>query len=165
MKPLSLTHTPVYVYLQGSANLKFPSPPATTDNQQTADMYKAKPIIEVSISASTAVQLPLSYIQHLFRVPEKRPPMVISSTFTVLVLAPLGILLVLVSILFGAHQSVLLCVVSLYSGLFWEPTSQTLVLVVFGQLCSTWGLAVSEVVYANWAVVVCVGVGGWYIIH
>ena len=33
----------------------------------------------------------------MFREPEKRPPLVVSSTFTVLVLAPLGILLILVS--------------------------------------------------------------------
>ncbi|XP_064383244.1 dolichyl-diphosphooligosaccharide--protein glycosyltransferase subunit 2-like [Halichondria panicea] len=71
----------------GSVGLKFPSPLATTDGQQTAEIYKAKPAIE-----------------HLFRLPEKRPPLVVSSTFTILVLAPLGVLLILWAIL-GANIS------------------------------------------------------------
>lgn len=36
-------------------------------------------------------------LQHLFREPEKRPPTVVSNTFTALVLSPLLLLLILVS--------------------------------------------------------------------
>lgn len=36
-------------------------------------------------------------LQHLFREPEKRPPTVVSNTFTALILSPLLLLLILVS--------------------------------------------------------------------
>jgi len=41
-------------------------------------------------------------IQHLFRVPEKRPPKVISTTFTALVLVPFVVMLIVVGFL--SHQ-------------------------------------------------------------
>lgn len=36
-------------------------------------------------------------LQHLFREPEKKPPIAVSNTFTALVLAPLLLLIILVS--------------------------------------------------------------------
>lgn len=61
----------------GTVNLAFPG--KSTDSAQEEDYtYKPKPPIE-----------------HMFRPDEKLPPKVISSTFTVLVLSPLAILLVL----------------------------------------------------------------------
>jgi oligosaccharyltransferase complex subunit delta (ribophorin II) len=61
----------------GSVTLQFAG--STTDTGDEEDYtYRAKP-----------------EIQHMFRPDEKRPPKVISSTFTVLVLSPLALLLVL----------------------------------------------------------------------
>lgn len=37
------------------------------------------------------------FVQHLFREPEKKPPTVVSNTFTALVLSPLLLLLILVT--------------------------------------------------------------------
>ena len=50
-----------------------------------------------SLFQPTQVPSPLVCLQHLFREPEKRPPAVVSTVFTGLVLAPLGLLLVVVS--------------------------------------------------------------------
>lgn len=59
----------------GEVSLTFPAVPATTT--ATASAYKALPVIE-----------------HKFRVPEKRPPVSVSSLFTGLVAAPAGLLLI-----------------------------------------------------------------------
>jgi len=58
----------------GSVTLSFSGEPKKTKRQER--LTKAQPIIE-----------------HLFRVPEKRPPKVVSTAFTVLVLSPLLIML------------------------------------------------------------------------
>jgi oligosaccharyltransferase complex subunit delta (ribophorin II) len=60
----------------GTVNLVFPG--ATVESAHEDYTYKPKP-----------------EIQHMFRPDEKHPPKIISSTFTVLVLSPLAILLVL----------------------------------------------------------------------
>ena len=44
--------------------------------------------------------LPLPEIKHTFRVPDSTPPFIVSLVFTVLSLAPLGLLVVLVCFLF-----------------------------------------------------------------
>lgn len=42
---------------------------------------------------------PVVFFQHMFREPEKRPPAVVSTVFTVLVLSPVLILVLLVSLI------------------------------------------------------------------
>jgi len=68
----------------GSVQLKFPTTP------------REKPVDNTYI--------PKPEIEHQFRTPDKRPPKAVSSTFTVLVLAPLGLLLLL-WLLLGANIS------------------------------------------------------------
>ena len=66
-------------------------------------------------------------LQHTFREPEKRPPVVISTTFTVLALLPLALLFLLVSQSTN-HQSWDHIILSsfLFSGSFWVPIFLTL---------------------------------------
>jgi oligosaccharyltransferase complex subunit delta (ribophorin II) len=58
-------------------------------NLKFAEQDKPKP------SGKAVIYKPLPEIKHLFREPEKRPPGVVSDTFTILALVPLAVLLIL----------------------------------------------------------------------
>ena len=51
----------------------------------------------------SSLKSPLFFLQHLFREPEKKPPTVVSNTFTALILSPFLLLLILV--MFHTHVS------------------------------------------------------------
>jgi oligosaccharyltransferase complex subunit delta (ribophorin II) len=69
------------VWTIGTVDFTFPQPPKSYKPSESAAKYQ-----------------PLTNIEHVFRQPEKRPPTSVSSLFTMLVLAPVPILLIAVSI-------------------------------------------------------------------